>query len=265
MFEARLAQGNLYRRVMEAIVSLVSDVNLECTSTGMNIQAMDSSHVCLVSVELAAESFDPYRCDKNITLGLNVTNFLKIIRCGCNDDCITLQAQDNSDSLSVLIESPNGDKTANFEMKLMDIDAEHLGIPETQYSAVVKLPSHQFQHIVRDMSQFGDTIIISGTKEGVEFATASSASSDGSAKVTLRQSSCIEKEDDQVAIELTEPVSLTFACRYLTFFIKATPLAGAVSLSLKHDQPLVVEYKIGGDVGYVRFYLAPKIEEDDTE
>ena len=126
MFEARLAQGNLYRRVMEAIVSLVSDVNLECTSTGeavvvapwrlahgspvavgMNIQAMDSSHVCLVSVELAAESFDPYRCDKNITLGLNVTNFLKIIRCGCNDDCITLQAQDNSDSLSVLIESPS--------------------------------------------------------------------------------------------------------------------------------------------------------------
>ena len=73
-------------------------------------------------------------------------------------------------------------------------------LQETQYSAVVKLPSHQFQHIVRDMSQFGDTIIISGTKEGVEFATASSASSDGSAKVTLRQSSCIEKEDDQVTV-----------------------------------------------------------------
>ena len=40
--------------------------------TGMSLQAMDSSHVCLVSVDLNAEGFEPYRCDRNLTLGINM-------------------------------------------------------------------------------------------------------------------------------------------------------------------------------------------------
>lgn len=39
---------------------------------GLNMQAMDSSSVCLVQMELNADSFDPYRCDKNITLGIDL-------------------------------------------------------------------------------------------------------------------------------------------------------------------------------------------------
>ena len=42
----------------------------------------------------------------------------------------------------------------------------------------------------------------------------------------------------QVSVELNEPVSLTFACRYLNFFTKATPLSSTVTLSLKGEQPL---------------------------
>ena len=41
-------------------------------SVGLNMQAMDSSSVCLVQMELNADSFDPYRCDKNITLGIDL-------------------------------------------------------------------------------------------------------------------------------------------------------------------------------------------------
>ena len=33
---------------------------------------MDSSHVSLVSMELSSEGFDPYRCDKNVTLGISL-------------------------------------------------------------------------------------------------------------------------------------------------------------------------------------------------
>jgi proliferating cell nuclear antigen len=35
-----------------------------------------------------------------------------------------------------------------------------------------------------------------------------------------------------------------------------------VQLSLSSDVPLVVEYKIE-NYGYIRYYLAPKIEDDD--
>jgi hypothetical protein len=40
-------------------------------------------------------------------------------------------------------------------MKLMNLDQEHLGIPETDYAAVIKLPSSEFQRIIKDLSQVG--------------------------------------------------------------------------------------------------------------
>lgn len=59
------------------------------------------------------------------------------------------------------------------------------------------------------------------------------------------------------------PVRQSFAVRYLNMFTKATPLSTTVSLSFKKDIPLLVEYKIA-EMGYVRYYLAPKIEEEGS-
>lgn len=44
---------------------------------------------------------------------------------------MTLKADDDGDTVSMLFESEDGDRVSDFEMKLMDIDSEHLGIPET--------------------------------------------------------------------------------------------------------------------------------------
>merc|ERR1712213_191887 len=69
-----------------------------------------------------------------------------------------------------MFESPNQEKVSDYEMKLMNLDQEHLGIPETDYSAVIKMPSGEFQRVVRDLSQFGESVVISCTKEGVKFS-----------------------------------------------------------------------------------------------
>ena len=39
----------------------------------------------------------------------------------------------------------------------MDIDSEHLGIPDTAYETIVRMPSAEFQRICRDMSMIGDS------------------------------------------------------------------------------------------------------------
>ena len=49
------------------------------------------------------------------------------------------------------------DKIADFEMKLMDIDSEHLGIPEAEFQAIVRMPSAEFARICKDLSTIGDT------------------------------------------------------------------------------------------------------------
>ena len=84
-----------------------------------------------------------------------------------------------------------------------------------------------------------------------------------SGNIKLAQTANVDKEEEAVTIDMQEPVTLTFACRYLNMFTKASCLAPQVTLSMSPEVPLVVEYKIG-DIGHIRYYLAPKIEDEDN-
>ena len=69
-----------------------------------------------------------------------------------------------------------------------------------------------------------------------------------------------ENDEDVVKINISEPVKMGFALRYLNSFSKATPLCEKISLKLCKDFPLQLEFKVIKS-GFIRFYLAPKYEE----
>ena len=52
----------------------------------------------------------------------------------------------------------------------------------------------------------------------------------------MAQTASADKEEEAVTIEMQEPVTLTFACRYLNYFTKATPLSPQVILWLFYLQ-----------------------------
>ena len=143
---------------------------------------MDSSHVALVSMLLRSDGFEHYRCDRNLTLGINLASMAKIckdstnlhliviVKCAGNDDVLTLKAEDEGDTLTFMFESPSTytstafthpfseqDKISDFELKLLTLDSEQLGIPDTEYGAVVKMPANEFSRICRDLTILGDT------------------------------------------------------------------------------------------------------------
>jgi proliferating cell nuclear antigen len=75
--------------------------------------------------------------------------------------------------------------------------------------------------------------------------------------VVLRQGS--GKKNEGVVLDVEEPVNLSFACRYLNLFSKVSSIAGVVVLNMSQETPLMVEYGLPSNLGYLRFYLAPKI------
>merc|ERR1712086_722667 len=225
MFEARMTEGGMLKKITEAMKDLVTEANFDCSTTGISLQAMDSSHVSLVGLLLRADGFDHFRCDRNISLGINLGSMGKVLKCCNNDDIVTLKAEDNADAMTFMFENQSQDRISDFELKLMDIDSEHLGIPDTEYKCQIKMPASEFQRICRDLAILGDTVTIA-----------------------------VSKDEEQVSIQMEEPVTLNFALRYLNFFTKATPLSSTVILNLSKDVPLVVEYRIE-ETGHIRFYL----------
>lgn len=143
----------------------------------------------------------------------------------------------------------------------MDITNEEMQIPDAEYDCTVKMPAGEFQRIVRDLQVLGDTCSISCTKEGIKFSVDGNI---GSGSILTRSNAASDKDSEQVVIDLKEPVDLNLALRYLNFFTKATPLSGQVILSMSPDVPIVVEYPIG-DMGHMKFFLAPKIDDEDDE
>ena len=53
-----------------------------------------------------------------------------------------------------MFESPNQEKVSDYEMKLMNLDQEHLGIPETDYACVIKMPAGEFARVVSYLSLY---------------------------------------------------------------------------------------------------------------
>lgn len=105
MLEARLQQAKLLKSLLEAVRELVTECNFECNDSGIALQAMDNSHVALVAMLLRSDGFDPYRCDRNLPLGINLSSLSKILKCARNDDILTIKADDNGDVLSLVFES----------------------------------------------------------------------------------------------------------------------------------------------------------------
>lgn len=114
MFEARLAEGKTMKQIIEAIKDLVTDCNLDCSEEELTIQSMDSAHVSLVAVSLSSGAFDHYRCDRPNSLGINTQNMSKIFKMLGGDDSVTLKAEDEADSLTLVFEGNKADTIADF-------------------------------------------------------------------------------------------------------------------------------------------------------
>merc|ERR550537_828971 len=120
------------------------------------------------------------------------------------------------------------------------------------------MPSAEFLKIVRDLKEFGETMQISASKDGIKFSVQGDLGS-GNVMLKPRES---DKVEERVNLTVHEPVTAAFALRYLNNFAKAAPLCGSVEMGLGPDSPLSVKYVLGSvDNGHLQFYLAPKIDE----
>ncbi|CEF63451.1 Proliferating cell nuclear antigen [Strongyloides ratti] len=264
MFEAKLPQAATLKKVVDAIKDLVQDAPFDCSETGMSLQAMDSSHVALVSLKMDVSLFDTYRCDRTINVGLSLATMAKALKCANNDDsCHIRHDDDDHDNVTFTFKDAKKERTQEVTVRLVDLDNEHLGIPEQEYSVVLQMPSSDFMKTCKDLSMFSDTLCIAANKSSIEF---SATGDNGSSKVTYNKSSSLDDDEENgggIVLEVKTPVKINFSIKYMNQFTKATPLGEVVKISMCNGVPVIVEYPFGSDDrSSLSFFLAPKIDDD---
>lgn len=106
-------------------------------------------------------------------------------------------------------------------------------------------------------------VTIDATKEAVRFSVRGEL---GNGSVAIRSNGmAVDKKDSQsTTINMRQPATVSVSLKFLSQFTKATPLNEDVRIEFSNDCPMLIEYPIG-DMGYIRFYLAPKVEDDDED
>ena len=155
-----------------------------------------------------------------------------------------LKLQSSGDKLNITVQKLTG--TAQYSMNLMDIDSEHLALPETEYQAICVLASNTLGKVMRDLSDFSDTC----TVHIGDTLTVVASGNDGS----------VEWKADDCKCNVTATVPpLQFSVRYMTLFSKCA-VSPKVLLGMSTDLPMCLTFPIEQH-GFMRFYLAPKLGE----
>lgn len=260
MFEAKLASGGaILKRIIEATKELCAEVNFEISDDGISMQTMDTSHVCLIGFQMTPAMFEVFKCDEQDTIGIHLETLSRMLKCADADDPIILRKQSKeSDFLEIIIESKKDNRTSTVNIRLMSIESEYMEIPEQELTVEASICSTKFQRIMKDLAIFGDTVSI----------IASLANSDSDERIAFN----VEGESGNITIDMkpdtiniTDNVHGLFALRYMNTIAKASALAPTVQLHMIPDAPVCVSYSLEDDKGWFKFFLAPKMSDDDQE
>ena len=253
IFEIKTIQSSAIKCMVEALKELLTDTVLEITDTGIKIVTMDNAHVILVHLKLDADKFEYFKCNKPISIGINMLNFYKIIKTINNNDILSLFIyEDDINHLGVKLENADKNTKTTYKINLLDLNNENFEIPEVVFNSVVTLPSNDFQKITRDMNNLAEYVEIKNINNEViltcdgDFCSQETVLSDkDNASITIN----CENQDDII--------QGNFSLKYLVLFTKCTNLSNTVELYLKNDYPLIIKYSIAS-LGEIKLCLSPQ-------
>ena len=223
---------------------------------GIVVKEVNKTGKILVYMRLDADKFDIYKYNynkKKITLGIDIGNLLKCLKCMSHFDTMTwLVDEDDINKLIVILESTERKEKKTFKINLMDIEEETYEIAPIQFPYSISLPSQDFHKYCKDMAASTDKIEIKATSNKLIFS--------GKGEIGNIEFEVGETNGGLSIISTSsntnEIVQGLFELKFLLIFTKCTNLCNQVILFLKNDYPIIVTYQIA-TLGEIKLVLSP--------
>lgn len=248
---------SVFTTLFRHLPQFTETINLHVTDTGIYVQGMDTSQISLFEIKLKKDWFDEFTCESNCVIGLVCGVFYKVFQ--CIDDIeqkMTLIFDESTEKLNVKLEGNNIIK--DFEISLLDIDSELLNIPETEYDVDIEIDSGSIANYINQMLIFDETFTLRTTQENIILT---SKSESGSMSITMQEESIIS-----YAIEEGLDLSLNFSLNYIKKICAFSRMTKSTFINMKRETPMRFHQSLDNkgfneSENYIRFYLAPKIED----
>jgi proliferating cell nuclear antigen PCNA len=250
MFKAVTKDPRLLRDSIDTISQLIDDGLFKLKKDGIELIASDRAMVSFVDFKLKASSFDEYECDKDSAIGLNLLNFLTVLKRIALNDKLILSLDEKENKLEVILE---GDSKRRFAIPLIEISREDLPqIDQLQFSADAEIRSDIFEQGVNDADIIADSVIIELSPDNLKmFAEGNSSKSELN----------LEKGNNAlISLNAKEKVHSRYSLEYLKKMIKGSKIADKTRILIGKDFPLKIEFK--GENAFLNMVLAPRVSEE---
>jgi proliferating cell nuclear antigen len=259
---AKTVQGGALRSLFECLYHIVHDTNVTWEARdekgeggGAKILTMDGARCALIHMRLDADQFDEFYCPGTVVTGINMSSIWKLLKTASSHDTITIFMESETPyELGLVIENAEKNARTQYALKLLDCDSENFNIPDVTFDRVLTLPSVYFQRLCREMTNLGEYMTISIHGSQLQLVC------DGT---FARQHTSIGESDGCMSVTETTGESVEeaiYSLRYLSLFTRASSLSNVLTLFIKKDFPLVLQYSIA-NLGTLRFCLATHVTE----
>lgn len=258
LFEMMTIHSDMIRILFETLKEILQDVNIYVDSDGLKIGALEPTKVAFVRLKLNSEDIKNdgghFYCEKKLTLGVNLTNFFKIIKMVTKDDTISFFIERGDEHhLGIKIENRSKNLSTVVKYKLYDLPMSQVNAIDLEFTTEISISSSDFTKHVRDMSHISHNMEIKSVGDQLVF------SCDGD---WASQETVIGETDHLEFIKQTsEVIQGRFSLRFLQLFTKATNLCIRNKLLMKNQSPMLIEYPVP-NLGTLSFLLSQQVEQD---
>jgi proliferating cell nuclear antigen len=259
VFLGRTVKASPIRTLVDAVKDILTEVNMEIDSQGIKIMAMDGTHTILVHMRLYADRFDEFQCNSKQILGVNMMNFNKMVKQIKNEDSLLLfMERSNKSRLGIRIMNGEKQMVTNYALNLIELDVRPIEIPAVKFPSIITMPSTDFQKIIRDMHTLGEVVEIQSASQELVFRCKGDYAEQETIFSIGQNGLTQTKTGSGSGSSLSEIVQGNFMLKHLVLFTKCTSLCSDISLYLKNDYPIIVEYNVAG-LGEIKLALAPAL------
>lgn len=266
MFSITFKDPKQIKSVIETVHAVIQETVLKIDKDeGFIITAMDTSHICLVHLQIYPEDFEKFDVKETVEYGINLTDFTKIIKRCSNTDILSLSNLPTERKLVFIMKNKKKKKEKKMKMAVIDLDREDInldGVLSSEYPNECFLNCSLLDEMIKDAEIFAEVLNISVKESDLYFTT------DGN----IGGLDCKIDSDGISNKEFTEETTGIFALSYLRNFIKASTFSPDAHIWLKSEGPLKIQFNITNKDevdgveqknSYLLFFLAPRVEEDD--
>ncbi len=244
LFKARVKMEVL-RELLEVISAIVNEVKLSVTPEGIDVKAVDTSHVAMLILSLKKTAFEDFSGEP-VEIGVDVEKLKGVLRLAKPGDVIDLAYDAGKGRLVVAV----GKLTRH--MSVMDVAGiSDPKVPSVNPPCKVVIKTEELRQGIRGSESISDHVTL--TLEPDAFIMHSEGEND---KVDLKIS-----KDALTHLEAKEVAKSMYPLDFFSSMVKALTSADEVTMSIGNAYPLKLEFGFAGGNGDGRFLLAPRVEE----